>query len=345
MPGDRRQGVLLQGPANKRMSPSRKGATAEQLPRLDCNPQLRERILPLCRLQYGEVWKDSLRGHRVGVLDATVESDLQLLMNGSKADLAINDPPYNIAVGNINTNGLPKTDLQSYLDFSRRWLGSTLKVMASDAHFYCWVGADYRDNFQPLPDLMILIRDFRELTPKNFITVRNQRGYGVQGNWMWVRQELLHYTIGQPDFRVVYTDIPKILKGYYKTIAGQVTENIERSRSNTIRPGNVWVDIQQVFYRMQENVSGCYAQKPLAAIQRLIETSSAEDDVVIDAFAHSGTSLLAAERLDRTAFTCDVDPIFAEITIRRLEHYRATGETGWQWRSPFPELDCKKRDT
>ena len=42
-----------------------------------------------------------------------------------------------------------------------------------------------------------------------------------------------------------------------------MTENIERGKSPNIRPGNVWVDIQQVFYRMEENVPGCYAQKPL----------------------------------------------------------------------------------
>jgi len=91
---------------------------------------------------------------------------------------------------------------------------------------------------------------------------------------MWVRQELLHYTKGNPNFRVVYTDIPKILRGYYKEVNGRITENLERSKSEMIRPGNVWVDIQQVFYRMEENVPGCYAQKPLKAIQRIIESSS-----------------------------------------------------------------------
>ena len=49
-----------------------------------------------------------------------------------------------------------------------------------------------------------------------------------------------------------YTDIPKILRGYYKEVNGVVTENIERGKSDTIRAGNVWVDIQQVFYRREE---------------------------------------------------------------------------------------------
>ncbi|MCY4652251.1 MAG: site-specific DNA-methyltransferase [Dehalococcoidia bacterium] len=316
----------------------RRGSMSEQLPRLDSNPQIRAELLPLCRLKSGEVWEDSAHGHRIGVLDSTDPDSLQALMGNHRANLAINDPPYNIAVGNANTRNLSKTDLPSYMSFSRKWVTAMLDVMATDAHFYLWTGADYRDNFQPLPDLMLMMRDFPTLTPKNFITVRNQRGYGTQDNWMWVRQELLHYTIGRPGFRVVYTDIPKILRGYYKRVNGNLTENMERSKSDTIRPGNVWVDIQQVFYRMEENVPGCYAQKPLAAIRRLIETSSDAGDVVVDGFAHSGASLIAAEQLGRTAFTCDIDPVFAEVAIRRLERYRETGETGWKWRNPFPEI-------
>ena len=53
-----------------------------------------------------------------------------------------------------------------------------------------------------------------------------------------------------------------------------MTENLQRSKSETIRAGNVWVDVQQVFYRMEENVSGCYAQKPLKSIDRIIKASS-----------------------------------------------------------------------
>lgn len=123
---------------------------------------------------------------------------------------------------------------------------------------------------------------------RSLITMRNQRGYGTQKNWMAVRQELLYYTIGEPMFNVgaEYTDIPKILRGYYKEVGGRRQENLERSNSEFIRAGNVWVDIQQVFYRMDENVSGCYAQKPLKAIERIVQASSAVDDLVLDFFSH-----------------------------------------------------------
>ncbi|RKY24170.1 MAG: site-specific DNA-methyltransferase [Planctomycetota bacterium] len=315
------------------------GQTREQIKRIDLNEETRKKILPLCRLGYGEIWEDPVNGHRVGVLDATKLDDVKSIMEGETSPLMINDPPYNVRVGNANTRNLSKTSLETYLDFSRRWVRNAIAVMKPDAHFYVWMGTDYKDNFQPLPDFMIMMRDFKQLRPRNLITMRNQRGYGTQKNWMWVRQELLYYVQGEPSFSVVYTDIPKVVKGYYKKVNGELTENLERSKSNTIRPGNVWFDIQQVFYRMEENVSGCYAQKPIKAIERIIESSSTEGDLVVDFFAHSGTTLIAGEKLGRRVYTFDIDPVFAEITIRRLENYRRTGRTGWQWHSQFPEIE------
>ena len=324
------------------VSQAKKGETTERLKRIDTNVELREQLLPFCRLKQGEIWEDPISGHRVGVLDAAEHADVDRIMSGEKAGLLINDPPYNVMVGNANTASLSKIDLDSYLDFSQKWVANTLQIAKPNSHLYVWIGADYKDDFQPFPDFMILMREFRDFRPRNLITVRNQRGYGTQKNWMWVRQELLHYVKGNPVFTVTYTDIPKILRGYYKKVEGRAMENLERSKSETIRPGNVWVDIQQVFYRMEENVPGCYAQKPLKAIQRIVQSSSHERELIVDFFAHSGTTLIAGELSRRKVYTFDIDPIFAEITIRRLERYRETGRIGWQWRSPFPEIDARK---
>jgi site-specific DNA-methyltransferase (adenine-specific) len=35
------------------------------LPRLDTSPEIRERLLPHCRLAPGEIWQDPVGGHRV----------------------------------------------------------------------------------------------------------------------------------------------------------------------------------------------------------------------------------------------------------------------------------------
>lgn len=299
------------------------------LPRLDTSPEWRARLLPHCRLKSGEIWQDAEGKHRVGCLDATDPDAVTELVGDSCPTLAIQDPPYNLIA-------FDRRSIREYIDWSRRWIRTTYAVLAENASLYVWLGADQNDGFQPLADFMVMMRE-EPFAPRSFITMRNQRGYGTQKNWMAVRQELLYYVKGKPGFNVEaeYTDIPKILRGYYKEVNGVVTENLERSKADTIRAGNVWVDIQQIFYRMQENVSGCYAQKPLKSVERIVRANSNKNDVILDFFAHSGSTLLASEILDRRCFTGDVDPVFCEITIRRLEHYRRTGRAGWQNGHPF----------
>ena len=283
------QSLFPTGENSQPTSPRRGGAT-EPFGRLDLAHALRDKILPLCRLGHGEIWDDPVNGHRIGVLDAANPEHPKEIVGNDLVDLVIGDPPYNVPVRNAKSHTLSKQSLARYIEFSRQWVSNCLSVMRDDAHLYVWLGADFRDGFQPLPDFMVMMRDFGDLCARNLITLRNQRGYGTQKNWMWVRQELLHYTRGNPPFCVVYTDIPKILRGYYKTVNGKRMENLERSRSRNIRPGNVWVDIQQVFYRMAENVPGCYAQKPLKAIERIVLTSSQDQGVILDCFSHSGTT-------------------------------------------------------
>lgn len=299
------------------------------LPRLDQAPELAIALRQHCRLQHGQIWEDPAGKHRVGCLDASRPQNIKKLARNERAQLALHDPPYNVVA-------FEKRSIAEFVDWCRCWIANTDNALAADASMYVWIGADQNENFQPLPDFMLMMREtgFR---PRSFITMRNQRGYGTLKNWMAVRQELLYYVKGAPPFNIEaeYTDIPKILRGYYKKVNGEVTENLARSKSENIRAGNVWVDIQQVFYRIEENVNGCYAQKPLKSCERIIRASSNPTDLVLDFFAHSGSTLLACEMLGRRCYTMDIDPIFCEITIRRLEHFRAARKTGWQNSNPF----------
>lgn len=307
------------------------------LPRLDENKEVRKELLPYCRLKPGDIWSDPEGRHRVGCLDAANEEHVKRLHEGVSAKLAIHDPPYNLIA-------FEERQLQEFIDWCEQWIRNSVAQMSDDSCLYIWLGADQKNGFQPLPDFMVMMRNIKEVKSRSFITMRNQRGYGTQKNWMAVRQELLYYTKGKPHFEVQYTDIPKILRGYYKEVGGRLTENGERSKSNNIRPGNVWVDIQQVFYRMEENVSGCYAQKPLKCIDRIVTSSSQKGDLITDYFSHSGATLLSAEYLGRNCFTIDLDPIFCEITIRRLELFRQTGFLGWQNSHPFEDVFSCSRE-
>ncbi len=299
------------------------------LPRIDKDEELTELLLPYCRFQYGTVWEDPLGKHKILCADATDDNLIGKFKTEERANLAIQDPPYNfVAFDEKNTN--------DFILWSKKWVKNTENFLCDDSSFYIWLGANQNDNFRPFPQFIIMMESTK-FRSRSFITMRNQRGFGTQKNWMAVRQELLYYVSGKPVFNVSaeYTDIPKVLKGYYKNVNGKLTENIQRSKSQFIRAGNVWIDIQQVFYRMEENVNGCYVQKPLKAIERIILASSNNEDLVIDFFAHSGATLIAAEKTGRRCFTADLSPVYCEIALRRLEHFRQSAKTGWQNSNPF----------
>lgn len=307
------------------------------LPRLDKDEQLKEMLIPFCRLSFGDKWNDPLGKHFVACLDAAKIDDLKNIFGDRKAALAIHDPPYNLVA-------FQKVSADVFTNWSIDWIKNTYELQKDNASLYIWLGADQKNHFEPFAEFILMMKQ-SGFKSRSFITMRNQRGYGTQHNWMAIRQELLYYTKGEPYFNssAVYTEIPKVVKGYYKEINGKLTENLERSKSVNIRSGNVWIDIQQVFHLMDENVSGCFAQKPLKAIDRILQVSSSEGDWILDFFAHSGSTLIAAEQLNRHCFTTDIEPVYTEIAIRRLEHFRKTGRLGWQNSNPFTEEKKKSK--
>ncbi len=121
----------------------------ESLPRIDTTPGIQRRLCSYCRLKPGEVWEDPRSGHRVGVLDATEEEQVGLLMQGELSVLGIHDPPYNIAVGSRTSSRLFQRNLEEYLSFSKAWVQAAVKHLAKDASFYVFMGADQDGGFSP----------------------------------------------------------------------------------------------------------------------------------------------------------------------------------------------------
>ena len=65
-------------------------------------------------------------------------------------------------------------------------------------------------------------------------------------------------------------------------------------------------------------------EKPLALVQHCVETSSDRGAIVLDPFAGSGTTLIAAEACGRVARVIELDPRYADVVIRRWQE--ATSE-------------------
>ena len=64
--------------------------------------------------------------------------------------------------------------------------------------------------------------------------------------------------------------------------------------------------------------------KPVALMARLIRNSTKPGESVLDTFAGSGSTLIAADQLNRTAYLCEVDPHYADVIIERWE--KLTGD-------------------
>jgi hypothetical protein len=80
---------------------------------------------------------------------------------------------------------------------------------------------------------------------------------------------------------------------------------------------DVWDDIPPVNSQAMER-TGYDTQKPLALLERIIEASSRPGDLVADVFCGSGTTLVAAERLDRRWIGCDLGRFAIHTTRKRL---------------------------
>src|SRR3990172_5208813 len=111
------------------------------LPRLDGSPEIRDRMLPHCRLQPGDIWDDPLGKHRVACIDATNAREVHRLAGSVQAKLAIHDPPYNLVAFEVQ-------DVRRYIEWCREWVRITGDVLATDASLYVWLGADQNDGFQ-----------------------------------------------------------------------------------------------------------------------------------------------------------------------------------------------------
>ena len=81
--------------------------------------------------------------------------------------------------------------------------------------------------------------------------------------------------------------------------------------------GNIWSDISPINSQAKERI-GYPTQKPLALLDRIIETSSNPGDVVFDPFCGCATACVAAERLQRRWVGIDLSPLAARLVNSRL---------------------------
>jgi DNA modification methylase len=94
----------------------------------------------------------------------------------------------------------------------------------------------------------------------------------------------------------------------------------------------VWNDIPPIGAHAAERL-GYPTQKPLALLERLIKTSSKENDIVLDAFCGCGTALVAAHRLKRQWIGIDISPTACRVMAKRLRDVCGVPENESLWKA------------
>lgn len=96
--------------------------------------------------------------------------------------------------------------------------------------------------------------------------------------------------------------------------------------------GSVWDDIGPVQSSAKEKI-GYPTQKPLKLLERIVEISSKEGDVVLDAFCGCGTALVAAQSRGRQWIGIDVSPTACRVMAKRLRDACGLAESEGLWKA------------
>ena len=109
----------------------------------------------------------------------------------------------------------------------------------------------------------------------------------------------------------------------YKSRNGRYSKKQYLSEVPGVLVSDLWLDINPIQGSSRE-YSGFLTQKPLALLERIIECATNPGDIVADFFGGSGTTAIAASRLERSWILCDVSSVAIEISTKRLREMSDT---------------------
>ena len=71
----------------------------------------------------------------------------------------------------------------------------------------------------------------------------------------------------------------------------------------------------------KENLKGHTTPKPIAFIDKALKNSSKSEDIVIDFFAGSGSTLIACQKNNRISIVMELDPKYCDVIVKRWQNY------------------------
>ncbi len=263
------------------------------------------------RTREGDIWV--LGEHRIGCGDARDRDFLRQVIGANKIDAAFLDPPYNVAInGHANTKGRHREFAMASGEMSspefRSFLSETLDTCASVSregavHFVCM--------------------DWRHMEDVSAV------GHGVYGDLLnlciWNKSNAGMGSLYRSKHELVFV---------YRVGAASHTNNVELGRHGRNRT-NVWdyASVNTFEGSRRADLDLHPTVKPVGLVADAICDVTARGDLVLDVFLGSGTSLIAAERMDRRFRGVDIDPAYVDVAMARW-----TAMTGTEPRLLNPEV-------
>ena len=250
---------------------------------------------PKCKI--GDIWK--LGRHRLMCGDATNPKDVAELMAGAKLDLVITDPPYNVDYG-------AKTEfLEEYRGQKRNRPDSTIQNDKMDARsFYSFLLTAFQninDTMRPGAAIYVFHAESSSLP---FRRAYADAGLKLAQCLIWEKNT---FVLGRQDYQWRHEPI---LYGWKEGSAHYFVK--DRTQDT-------------VLLESKPTKSDLHpTMKPIPLIGRLMNNSSKPGWAVGDFFGGSGSTLMAAEQLGRSAYIMVYDPKNVDVIIHRWEEY--TGE-------------------
>lgn len=280
------------------------------------------------RTKYGDIYE--LGNHRLMCGDAADFNDVSILMAGAQADLIITDPPYNVDYeGKINRSATRnKSRINSEIDndnlndddfynFLFRVFSNLCDVAKPGAAAYVFhadtTGLIFRQAFMAAGFLLkqVLIWE------KNTFAIGRQdyhwRHEPILYGW---KEGAAHYFIEDRTQDTIMLEDDIDFNAMKKP---DLVAYIEQIRSDLAALSSVQYEKKPVKSELHPTM------KPVSLVGRLIGNSSRSAENVLDVFGLSGTTLIAAEQLHRTAYCMELNPIYCDVIVDRWELF--TGRT------------------
>lgn len=240
----------------------------------------------------GDIWVCGK--HRVMCGDSTSIEDAERLMGGLMADMVFTDPPYNVAYSGLGQNklGTIKNDDMSDSDFEQ---------------FCRDVFSTYSAVMKPLACIYVCHPDSQS-APKLAFEKTFAEQFKKSSTIIWVKQSA---GMGWQDYRAQHEPI---LYGWKESGSGSHFYCGDRSKTTVWQIGR---DAQASYVHP--------TQKPVALPEEAINNSSKGQDIVVDLFGGSGSTLIACEKTGRVNRSMELDPRYVDVIVRRWQNF--TGKT------------------